>query len=59
MKCRIQYVGDSLRITVCACYSWEITLIFVLCVSLYNTQDWKCIRKQAGEDYVTNDEISC
>jgi hypothetical protein len=45
--------GDGIILTICACYSWEITL-----ASTYQ----QGVREEGGEvakAYVTNDENSC
>jgi hypothetical protein len=57
------YIEDGLRLIICACYSWEMALNVGLDTSFVNTQDWKGIRKKAGEvnsttTYVTNDGAS-
>lgn len=54
---------DGLRLTVCACYSWEMSLNVSLDASFDNVQDCKGIQENAGQVndmkvYVTNDETS-
>jgi hypothetical protein len=47
LKYGIPCEGDSLRLTVCACYAWEMVLHVGLDVSFGKMQDWKGIgRKQ-------------
>jgi hypothetical protein len=60
MKSSILYKGNGLRLTISACYLWEMTLMDIL---LNNMKEWKGIREKAGEvnitkAYITNGEAS-
>lgn len=53
--------GDSLRLIICAFYSWEMTLNASLDASFDNLKELKGMREKVGEvtstkAYVTNDE---
>jgi hypothetical protein len=43
------YKGVSLLLTICAWYSWEMTLNFSLNISISYMQDWKGIWKKVGK----------
>jgi hypothetical protein len=60
---RVIFKGDCLRLTVFACYSWEMALYYGLDASFDNMYNWKGIRQKVGEVnstniYITNDETS-
>jgi hypothetical protein len=47
-------------LTICASYSWKMTLNVGLDVSFDNNiQEWKGIQQKAGEVYVTNYYTEC
>jgi hypothetical protein len=63
VRCTVLHKGDGLRLTICACYLWEMTLNLCLRVSFDNMQDWKGIREKAKKvsntkAYITNDKNS-
>jgi hypothetical protein len=62
VKCSTTEKGNGLRLNICVCHSWEMTLNTGLEV-LFNKEQWEGIREKAREDnstkdYMTNDETS-
>jgi hypothetical protein len=49
VKCSIQHKGDGLRFTICAYYSWQMTVKVGLDVSFDNMYGKKEIRENAEE----------
>jgi hypothetical protein len=47
------YKGDDLRLTICAYYSWKVTLNVNLGVSFDITENWEGIREKVGEADIT------
>jgi hypothetical protein len=65
--CDVQYVlyrGSSLRLAICACYSWEIAVYIGHDASFSDMQGSKGLWEKAGEisgmkAYLTNAETFC
>jgi hypothetical protein len=49
VKCSILNKGDDLRLSICACYSWEMALNVGLDVSFDNMYDCKLILERGGK----------